>query len=124
MKTKEDVIKEAYELIGLPFVDNVIYDNGWLKIKPTQYSSKYDDVDLLKLTNHVHSIRPKSLQGIENNNGWIKIESEAQYDELENGEYEWYNINNGKYDKGDLWTYGVFTHYKIVPIIKINPPLF
>jgi len=58
------------------------------------------------------------------NNGWIKIESEEQYDELENGEYEWFNINTGKYDKGDLWTYGVFTHYKTVPITKSQPPIY
>lgn len=73
---KQEKIKEAYLGLGLPFSENILFDNGWLKIKPTQYQSKYQYVDLLKLTNHVHSIRPKSLQGIENNNGWIKIESE------------------------------------------------
>ena len=78
----------------------------------------------IELEHKMGAFRPKSLEGIEYNNGWIRIESEGQYDELENGEYEWFNIENGKYDKGDLWAYGVFTHYKIVPIIKSNPPLF
>jgi hypothetical protein len=75
--TKEEKIKEAYNDLGIPFNKNILYDGGWTKIKPTQFSSKYEDLDLLKLTNSVHSIRPKSLSGIENNNGWIKIESES-----------------------------------------------
>lgn len=73
---KQEAIKQAYKQIGLPFNENVSWYNGWLRIKPNQYSSFYNEVDLLKLTSHIHSIRPKSLKGIEDNNGWIKIESE------------------------------------------------
>ena len=83
--TKEEKIKEEYLKLGLPFNENIIFDNGWLKIKPGLYSSKYDDLDLLKMTNHVHSIRPKTLQGLENNNGWTKIENESDLPTI--GEY-------------------------------------
>lgn len=64
----------------------------------------------------------KLFEGGEDNNGWIKIESKSQYDLLENGEYHWYNINTGRYDKGDLWEFGTFTHYQ--PIVKPEPPKF
>ena len=73
---KQQAIEKAYQEVGLPFIENVIYDNGWLRIRPSQYSSFYDNVELLKLNSHTHSIRPKSLKGIETNNGWIRIESE------------------------------------------------
>ncbi len=92
--TKEEKIKSEYEKLGLPFNENIIVDNGWLKIKPGLYSSKYDDLDLLKLTNHVHSIRPKTLKGIENNNGWTKLESEKDLPER-NDEQEYYWIHEG-----------------------------
>ena len=41
---------------------------GKLDIKNEKLERKFNGV--------VYSYRPKSLQGIENNNGWIKIESE------------------------------------------------
>lgn len=66
----------------------------------------------------------EKLENLKNNNGWIRIESKEHYDSLDNGHYEWYNINTGRYDKGDLWDYGVFTHYKNVPIIKPEPPIY
>jgi hypothetical protein len=46
--TKQEAIKKAYLEVGIPFNEKVLYDSGWLKIKPSQYS------------------RPKSLSGIEN----------------------------------------------------------
>ncbi|ROI02920.1 hypothetical protein EGI16_12165 [Chryseobacterium sp. G0240] len=134
--TKEEKIKEAYLGLGLPFSENILFDNGWLKIKPTQYQSKYQDVDLLKLTNHVHSIRPKSLQGIENNNGWIKIDFKSDIPMTTKKElnkdieyhvimgkdnsvfYESLKLNevHSFYDKG--W----ITHYQ--PIEKPKPPIY
>lgn len=123
--TKEKKIREAYEEISLPFNENIIYDNGWTKIKPGQYSSKYDVVDLLKLTKHVHSIRPKSLSGIENNNGWIRITDVEKVPTENCWIYkEWI---------GDMFI-GYFyneyghnvhkdaTHYQ--PIVKPKPPLY
>jgi len=77
MTAKELAIKNAYEECNLPFNENLKYNNGWLKIKPGQFSSKYDRCDLLKLTSSVQSIRPKSLSGIENNNGWVEITCET-----------------------------------------------
>ena len=113
--SKEEKIQEAYG----EYFNKDINDNGWCNNHSLRIR-----VDALEIDRSRFGWRPKSLQGIENNNGWIKIESEYQYDLLENGEYEWYNINNDKYDKGDLWSYGIFTHYKIVPITKPQPPIY
>lgn len=128
--TKEEKIKEEYLKLGLPFNENIIFDNGWLKIKPGLYSSKYDDLDLLKLTNHVHSIRPKSLSGIENNNNWIKLDTKSDLPK-ETGQYltrrangiiitEWfYNNNLSWYLWKDCYS---ITHCQ--PIIKPREPLY
>ncbi|MDA3614687.1 hypothetical protein [Polluticaenibacter yanchengensis] len=81
--TKEEAIKEAWGELNI-YISGHINNNGWLDIKPTQYSRIYDKVDILKFSNHKHSIRPKRLSGIENNNGWIKIESEADLKAIHN----------------------------------------
>ena len=39
----------------------------------------------MKITDNVHSIRPKSLKGLEKNNGWTKIENESDLPTI--GEY-------------------------------------
>lgn len=104
MKTEEQIKELAYKRYG------------------TDYNSFGGQRDGFR---EGYRICQESLQKTESdNNGWVKIESEEQYDELENGEYEWYNINNSKYDKGDLWAYGTFTHYKIVPIFRSDAPLY
>lgn len=71
---KEDKIKKAY---------GDIYDwdeNGWLIYGCDEANEfGYEPFGEYETRNHVDGIyewRPKSLQGIENNNGWIKIESE------------------------------------------------
>ncbi|MCL1636286.1 hypothetical protein [Elizabethkingia bruuniana] len=128
---KLQAIKAAYEDVGLPFVENVIFDNGWLKIKPTQYSSKYKDCDLLKLTTYVHSIRPKSLSGIENNNGWTRIESEEDlpkeygpyHVKYENGQtVSWFNGVDFITLTGRKYKEDAITHYQ--PIETPKPPIF
>lgn len=104
--------------IGRTLKPSAYFDGGWTKIKPSQFSSKYDDLDLLKLTSHVHSIRPKSLSGIEDNNGWISIKEKRpeigdkiiSYRELSERIIEdieivtrefltWYDMNNITYWK-------------------------
>ena len=121
--TKEERIKEAYEEVGLPFHENVMCNNGWMNIKPSQYERLYDKCDVLKKTNNVHRIRPKSLKGIENNNGWTAlkgVKNEIQHD----GDIWIFN----KYGNVELWLeyqflpIGYATHWK--PIIKPNPPVW
>ena len=65
---KQEAIKKAY---GENYIHADI--NGWIRFGmyvPTDLGiENYDDIDGFW--------RCKSLQGIENNNGWIKIQSEA-----------------------------------------------
>lgn len=130
--TKEEVIKEAYKKLEIPFNENIIYDKGWTKIKPLQYESKYEYLDLLKLTTHVHSIRPKSLQGIENNNGWTKINSEKEIPTDYNKELFklFYWTNGGIYEAEDykLWRFHYahlyITHYRLQPKFNPKPPIY
>jgi len=78
MKTKEEVIQIAWDLFGVD--SNESYDgwisaeyipeeailSGMLDLKNFRTSTDYDEP----------FYRPKSLQGIESNNGWISINSE------------------------------------------------
>lgn len=69
--TKEEKIKEAWA----GFYNPQVKDSGWMDINAKTYSNdKF--FDRLQFNDKRHSIRPKTLQGIENNNGWIKIYSE------------------------------------------------
>ena len=103
-------------------------ENGWTKYMYDENGltlSGFEPLGEYQTKNHfigVYEWRPEQLSGIENNNGWIRIESEEQYDELPNGYYEWYNINTGRQVKSDLWQYGTFIHYK--PIISSPPPIY
>lgn len=77
--TKEEKIKEAYFKLfneeslsekeeRFDALKSFIDSHGWL-------SGSLVGVDKNLLDFSGHEERPKSLQGIENNNGWIKIES-------------------------------------------------
>jgi hypothetical protein len=84
MKTKEEVIKDAYGEYWEQIKDN-LWKDGWVEefnVLPEIRKSLSDFCDYKNLRfsqvgNHmIRGYRPKSLQGIEDNNGWIKIESE------------------------------------------------
>ena len=119
--TKEEKIKEAW---GSFYTDKVGTD-GWLDINPKTYSN--DELfDRLKFNSERNSIRPKSLQGIGDNNGWVKIESPKQLPlidfiteyHLHDGESTWISVitlfmRTGR-DK--------VTHYR--PIEKPKLPIY
>jgi hypothetical protein len=134
---KETLIKEAY---GESYNKLTIDENGYVNIG---FSCNGDDdvQDILndydiKLTlsdldiknsnpygeDGIIIFRPKSLTGIETNNGWIKIDNEEQYNELFNDLYEWYNIKKKESWIGDLEYYGKATHYRIIQPNK--PPIY
>jgi len=76
MMTKQDKIREAYG-IHWEEVKDQVDENGWLDGKGNHKGlvgltmKVYDPYD----SKYCYWKRPVSLSGIENNNGWIKIES-------------------------------------------------
>lgn len=74
---KQKAIREAYG----EHWDNIkvyIDSEGFVETYDLIIPNKvFDDLCLEVKVNNAYKFRPKSLQGIENNNGWITIESEA-----------------------------------------------
>lgn len=127
--TKEEVIKEAYieywEQLSDSAKFHALNNNGWLHYNHILFANGtlLDCIEMDCLSN-IDTFRPKSLQGIENNNGWIRIESEANLPK-ETGYYHVIN-KKGKYfrkrylkhmdSQNEKWKQ--VTYYQ--PIIKPN----
>lgn len=131
MKSKEEVIQIAY--------DGEKYDwdeNGWLTYGVYENSEfGYEPFGDYETRNHIDGVyewRPKSLQGIEDNNGWIiKDLEKANFI----ADYYWIKKKDGDEEiaffaphrncfggiDGDIYISDV-THYQ--PIKKPNPPLY
>jgi len=125
--TKQEKIKKEW---GSFYTDKVSPD-GWLNIHPKNYSN--DELfDRLKFNSERDSIRPKTLQGVEHNHGWTKIEKESDLPTI--GEY--YTIasfdnliveREFPHPKFSLefnkeWWLKYITHYQ--QIIKPEKPLY
>ena len=68
--TKEEKIKEVY---GENYNPHNIDENGWMKYSLWMHFFKKVDDDYDEFDNRNMVVRPKSLQGIENNNAWIEL---------------------------------------------------
>lgn len=126
MKTKEELLQSIY---GAEYIHADI--NGWMKYgmyHPNDLGFDNDEVDRY---GDMYLWRPKSLQGIEDNFGWISINSEKDLPNPINGGL-WEIIRNGEQYFVELLaenTIRLFkdfqkdgvTHYKIHN--KSNPPL-
>ena len=121
--TKEEKIKEAY---GECFneLKDYINENGFINCVKNKKISLIPYFKVAEIEFKGNEVRPKSLQGIEDNNGWniLKgIKNEIQHD----GDIWILN----KYGNVELWlesqflSIGYATHWK--PIIKpSNLPLY
>ena len=131
MKTKEEVIKEAWGLSGI----TIEYDecNGW-SLEHVELDSFYNeslDTAWEYSTKGVlyARIRPISLQGIEDNNGWTSM---AEPIPIEDGNYHMFNgskiipiIIENVTDIESLkiqYKKDKFTHYQKIEIPK--PPIY
>lgn len=129
--TKEEKIKEAwgeyYEEYKNYIDSDGWLDSAWLDDRENDYDVK-DGYD--RYGTESTFIRPKSLKGIEDNNGWIKIESEEDLPK-EEGYYHVIDLNRtemqlAKFDIHhniilDYWIKNI-THYQ--PIEKPKPPIY
>lgn len=124
--TKLEAIKKAY---GKHWenLKECIDENGWLlyrKSRPITLVS-YFDVNDIEFDGFCS--RPKSLNGIEKNNGWIKIEDKDNVTGIN-------SIDIVYTDKGNIYSYATFcnfssihdlekiTHFQQLP--KPNPPIY
>ena len=129
--TKQEKIQEAYGE-HYEMVKNHIDENGWIDTQTFSFSRKGIDFEQYKKRSNTYLgfyNRPKSLQGIEYNNGWIKIESENDLPK-ESGMY-WTFIIGKEVVANTFNTFGnneftfdngVVTHYQ--PIEKPKPPIY
>lgn len=132
--TKQEFIKQEWlKFIGIQIYDslklsNELSDDGWREVNylPFDYEKKYD---VLKFNKTRFAIRPKSLAGIENNNGWVQIKSSLDLP-LEDCNV-WVLFTNGQMDSQRyLHEYKNFsthhyrhvTHYKVIEQPK--PPIY
>ena len=125
LEAKQEAIKNAYGEYWENVKDYVDND-GWIDNSIPKFTfGQLKNLDL-EYKNDVF-FRPKSLQGIENNNGWVKIESEA---DLPNNEKVWIYTSNNRVlisSKAVLnWVLknpdNKITHYQ--PIEKPKPPIY
>lgn len=127
MKTKQEVIQEAwgdfYEK-----AKHAINSDGWFERNKDRDLTllTHFDVDDMRFSGLL--IRPKVLDGIENNNGWTRIESEADLPKDDDKEY-WIANENGIFgfvangwQVVAKWKNGTCTHYQ--PIIKPESPIY
>ena len=87
MKTKEEVIKDTNGEYWEQVKDHVD-ENGWCKTRKgigfAQIQQSELHIEFKKDYNFSsYPFRPKSLQNIESNNGWISINSEKDFESIE-----------------------------------------
>jgi len=141
--TKLEVIEKAYGK-NYEEMKEFIDENGWLTEMHTSihYRTTENGKTLNKLIEKANIsfeevnnfLRPVTISGIENNNGWIKIESEADLpDKTEpNSEVKYHVLaKEGFEDLSDCNSfelhhmyknYHVITHY--IPVIILPKPLY
>ncbi len=129
-EAKQEAIKKAYG-DNHEIYEKSLTKNGWLKVEYDIYENAdrfYFDFlrHELNADEYEYFIRPKSLSGIDDNNGWIRIESE---DELpkESCNYWIFQSDLRAVTMKDFYDnkkyYGVkATHYR--PIVKPLKPLY
>lgn len=69
---KQEIIKKAYGK-SYDALKDYINENGFVDCVKNRKISLIPFFDVLEIEFNGHLSRPKSLKGIENNNGWVKI---------------------------------------------------
>lgn len=123
MKSKQEVIQEAWvSAVGVERYESIkdeLMLDGFLHFQP----SSLKDTDT-KIIDGLPFYRPKSLQGIENNNGWTEgLPPESMGECWVMTKDMGITIGNTEYMKEDYnrWAENV-THYQ--PIIKPEAPIY
>lgn len=126
--TKQEIIKQAYG----EYWDNVsehVDENGWCDTVWFSIKTPFEKIpDSYESKEDFRHIRPKSLQYIEDNNGWKKITGDHHLPDedtffwvIENGKISRKVFNHRLPSSVKNWMDNV-THYK--PIEKPKPPIY
>ncbi len=135
MKTKEEVIQIAYGEYWEQ-VKDYVDENGWCKTRKgigfAQIQQSELHIEFKKDYNFSsYPFRPKSLQNIEDNNGWISINSEKDLPKDISTDYYGGRFIESKFEMLkyhldllsilDHIKHGLVTHYQ--PIVKPLKPI-
>lgn len=133
---KEEAIRKAYgeywERMSPELQAIALRSDGWIQMRDCtkELGVEFSLSQNLSTETHFnsHKQRPKSLQGIENNNGWISIESEEDLPKDSHSLLWVYT------DHGNIYNYFFYSRWfsineleKVVayqPIVKPKPPVY
>lgn len=129
--TKEEKIKEAYG-DNWELVKDKVNKDGWIKDREFIFSD-FVKGTVWQTTDHddewYDTRRPMQLKGIEDNNGWVKIESQLQLMELKFNVYYKLYDNKAKLEwiakkpnTGIFPNHQYITHFK--KVLEDNPPIY
>jgi len=127
MKSKQEVIQEAWLKYGIPYSPEYINENGYM-IRKAFVSDIIDEVRIkieyknegfteFEFENKFGNYRPLCLKGIETNNGWTRIESEEDLPK-ENGTY-YVMTKDGM--KSLYWMNGMGKRYNVKKWMEYKP---
>lgn len=131
-QAKQEAIKKAYPKVFGKYIDQ----NGWVDyffMPYWSYGFKVEDLDLVKFSDFsIDKYRLKILYGIEDNNGWIRIEQDGSNLPPDTHEIRyksfWQSGDHSKIDEMSAnrlirtFRNGVVTHYK--PIKEEPKPIY
>ena len=117
--TKEEKIKEAWGY-AWDFIDGHVKENalyyGWVHKLNINIHFNELNIELQQHYTDKWLYRPKSLQGIEDNNGWFTLNNIAKVIPIEIDNIELFNIKTSEYyistDTHEFVEIGRFTHWK------------
>lgn len=136
---KQEVIRLAYykefELSGC---DKVIFESRFNNIKQYicengWFEGNLHNVKIDRFDVSGHEIRPKTFNGIDNNSGWISIESEEDLPEtdepqlyvsgkLSEGSFKYRSVPRDYYELHQMYNSKEITHYRKIHVYE--PPIF
>lgn len=131
--SKEKAIKAAYGELYKKYEDRINKNDGYLNYKSEKVLKEIRSIvgEVELHPHYVYIFRPMSLQGLENNNGWTRIESEEDlpkeygpyHVKYENGQtVSWFNGVDFITLTGRKYKEDAITHYQQIEIPK--PPIF
>lgn len=124
---KAEAIRKAW---GVHYAED-IDENGWRESNMGSLGWDKEYFDIIKKDENFYLIRPKMLNGIVTNNGWIRIENEEDLPK-EYGYYHFIWLDAQNNDRNEIYKVdnkgincppsACITHYQ--PIVKPEKPIY